>query len=213
MLPLVFAADAAPATPQSADVVTAPPTPDAVPSSHRLRSGVVLGFTFGGGVGRGAGYPNDSDDIGAHTDYASSGWQPGTAGTILVMGALADYLNVGFWYARAGFNGEGHHASQSGIGLRVEAFPFVFVCPHLAGLALFSEFGLGSAKLTTTGVPTAEGTQSFIGTGAFYEWGLGHIFGGHFGLGPSLEYDAVFTQPYDQNGLVASLRAVWYGGP
>ena len=37
--------------------------------------------------------------------------------------------------------------------------------------------------------------------------------GGHFGVGPSVEYDAVFTTPYDQNGLVASLRLVWYGGP
>ena len=95
----------------------------------------------------------------------------------------------------------------------VEAFPLVFACPHVAGLALFSEFGVGTAKLTTSGAPDAGGTQSFIGVGSFYEWGFGHFLGGHFGLGPSLEYDAVFSRPYDSNGFVASLRAVWYGGP
>jgi hypothetical protein len=208
MLPLVFAADAASATPPA---VAAPPPPDAG-AARSFRNGIVLGFALGGGIGRGAGYPNNSDDIG-HTDYASSGWLGGTSGTLLLMGAIADYLNFGFWYAHAGFNGDGHHASQDGVGLRVEAFPFVFVCPHLGGLAFFSQFGLGSAKLTTAGAPNAGGTQSIIGAGAFYEWSLGHVLGGHFGLGPSLEYDAVLTQPYDQNGFVATLRAVWYGGP
>jgi hypothetical protein len=210
MLPLVFAAAAAAAT-AVAVPSTSPSSPDAE-APRKVRNGVVVGLAFGAAVGHGAGYPNDLNDIG-HTDYASSGWMPGAGGTLLLMGAIADYLNFGFWYAHASFRGDEHRASQDGVGLRVEAFPLVFVCPQIGGLGVFSEFGLGTAKLSTPGAPNAGGTQSFIGAGLLYEWAFGHVLGGHFGVGPSLEYDAVFTQPYDQNGLVAGLRAVWYGGP
>jgi hypothetical protein len=216
MLPLVFAAATAAATaaavPSISSSPPAPSSPDAAEAPRKVRNGIVVGLAFGAAVGRGAGYPNDLNDIG-HTDYASSGWMPGAGGTLLLMGAIADYLNFGFWYAHASFRGGDQRASQDGVGLRVEAFPLVFVCPQVGGLGVFSEFGLGTAKLMTSGAPNASGTQSFIGAGLLYEWAFGHVLGGHFGIGPSLEYNAVFTQPYHQNGLVAGLRAVWYGGP
>ena len=210
MLPLVFAAQ-----PSGNPIVVVDERPDSADAEapRRIRNGFVLGLTLGGGLGRGAGYPNNSDDVG-HTGYQSTAWDGGTGGTVLVMGALADYLNFGFWVGQDTFRGNGQRATQTGVGLRVEAFPFVFWAPQgLAGLGLFTEYGLGTGKLTKPGEPDAGGTQSFIGVGALYEWSLGHFLGGHFGLGPSLEYDAVFTTPYDQNGFVAGLRAVWYGGP
>ena len=55
--------------------------------------------------------------------------------------------------------------------------------------------------------------QSYLGTGAFYEWSFGSLFGGHFGIGPSVEYDAIWSQPFERHGLVASARIVFYGGP
>jgi hypothetical protein len=210
LAPLVFAA-------VSAWGPTAIPTgltpessgPDEPP---RHRSGIVIGLDLGGGIGRGAGYPNNSNDVGK-TDYSSSPWMPGTSGGFLLMGALADSLNFGFWFGEAGFRSGSQRASQVGIGLRVEAFPLVSLCPRLSGLGLFGQFGLGTAKLTAPGVAQVGGTQSYIGTGLFYEWSFGRFLGGHFGAGPSLAYDAVFTTPYDQNGLVASARLVFYGGP
>jgi hypothetical protein len=39
------------------------------------------------------------------------------------------------------------------------------------------------------------------------------VLGGHFGVGPSLEYDAIFSRSFEQHGLVASARFVFYGGP
>ncbi|MCL2449001.1 MAG: hypothetical protein FWD17_08650 [Polyangiaceae bacterium] len=215
MLPLLFATGAAEATvtPRAAAPATAPaPPPADTQPPPRYRDGVVIGFTVGGGIARGAGYPNDSNAIG-HSGYASSGWIAGPGVTALVMGALADYLNVGFWFAHANFLGGDHRATSNGGGLRVEAFPFVYLGPGAAGIGLFSEFGFGTASLTTTGALKVGGSQSYIGAGMFYEWAVGHILGGHFGIGPSVEYDAVFTQPYDQNGFVASLRAVWYRRP
>jgi hypothetical protein len=97
----------------------------------------------------------------------------------------------------------------------VEAFPLVTLLPRLQGLGFFSQFGLGSGRLTTksSGVPDALGTQSFIGVGAFYEWSFAHFLGGHFGVGPGLEYDAVWSRPFEQHGLLATGRFVFYGGP
>jgi hypothetical protein len=172
----------------------------------------VLGLTVGGGFGRGAGYPNNSNDIGK-SDYASSAWLPGTGDTLFVMGALADYFSFGFWFGRATFSHNEERATQSGVGLRAEAFPLLLLCPRLAGLGLLAQFGIGTGKLTNPGADDVGGTQSFIGVGTFYEWSLGHVLGGHFGLGPSLEYDDVFSQPYDQSAFVATARVVFYGGP
>jgi hypothetical protein len=179
---------------------------------HRVRSGVVVGFALGGGIGAGVGYPNDSNDIGK-LHHTASGWMPGAGGTLLFMGALADYLNVGFWYAHATFGDQGRRASQDGVGLRAEAFPLVWLSPGWAGLGVFSEFGFGSAKLNTPGQLQVGGTQSMIGVGVLYEWSVAHLLGGHLGVGPSLEYDAVFSAPYAQNGFIANLRLVFYGGP
>ncbi len=209
MLPLVLAASA-PAT--TAIAVSQPPESNGVESASKHRSGVVLGLALGVGFGHGAGYPNNANDIGT-ADYSSSGWMPGTSGTLLLMGALTDYLNFGFWFAQAGFRDSSQKANQLGIGLRVETFPLMALSPRLSGVGAFAQFGLGVAKLTTPGLPDAGGTQSYAGAGVFYEWPVGHFLGGHAGIGPSLEYDAVFTRPYDASGLIASARLVFYGGP
>jgi hypothetical protein len=208
MLPLVLGAEPSPVLVQGGGTSTA----DDGTVPHRVRSGVVVGFAVGGGMGAGVGYPNDTNDIGK-LHHQASGWMPGVGGTLLFLGALADYLNVGFWYAHATFGDQGRRAGQDGIGLRVEAFPLIALSPGWAGLGAFSEFGFGSARLNTPGQPQVGGTQSMIGVGALYEWSVAHLLGGHLGVGPSLEYDAVFTTPYAQNGVIANLRLVFYGGP
>ncbi len=131
------------------------------------------------------------------------------------MGALTDYLNFGFWFGGASFRTNDQQASRGGAGLRVEVFPLIALLPRLQGVGFFSEFGLGSGRLTTrsSGVPDAVGTQSFIGVGVFYEWSFAHFLGGHFGVGPGLEYDAVWSRPFEQHGLLATARFVFYGAP
>lgn len=184
--------------------------PEAKP---KYRSGLVVGTTLGVGIGRGAGYPNDSNDIGNPADRSATGWIPGFGENLVIMGALADYLNFGFMLSEDAFRGGGQRAVQTGLGLRVEAFPLIGLCPRLSGLGLLAQFGLGIGRLSTPGLPQAGGTQSYIGTGVFYEWAFGHLLGGHLAAGPGLEYDAMFSRPYDQNGLVALGRIVFYGGP
>jgi len=183
------------------------------PPKHR--TGIALGLSLGFGVGAATGYPNNSEEIGTPADYSASGTMLGSGSTLLIMGALADYLNFGLWFGRTAFKGESWRSSGGGAGLRVELFPLTTLYPSLDGLGIFGQFGLGSANLTSTvpGVLEASGTQSFAATGLFYEWSVTKVFGGHFGLGPALEYDAIWSLPFERHDLLAALRVVFYGGP
>jgi hypothetical protein len=211
MLPLVLAATAAAAAAVPTGDRPASPDLDVAP---RIRSGIVIGLSLGAGVAGASGYPNASSDIGDPAFYSASGFMTGTSGSFFVMGAISDYLNFGFWFGSGSFSNGDWRSRGGGAGLRVEAFPLVGLVPRLAGLGLLGQFGIGSANLTSSNPaqPEASGVQSFIGTGAFYEWSFGKLFGGHFAAGPSLEYDATFSRPFERNGLVASARIVFYGG-
>lgn len=212
MVPIVLAAPAAAAAAVPTGDRPVSPELDAPP---KVRSGLVLGGALGVGVGGASGYPNDSLKIGDPRYYSASGVMLGTSETLVLMGALADYLNFGFWFNHADYGGGGFHSNGSAGGLRVEAFPLVALYPKLDGLGLFGDFGIGQAKLTSNvaGAPAAEGTQSFVAGGAFYEWPFGKVIGGHLAAGPSLEYDAMWSTPFGRQGLVASARLVFYGGP
>jgi hypothetical protein len=216
MLPIVLAAPSGaavvPATVSTGDAAAVSTDFDG-PARHR--SGIVLGASLGLGVGSAAGYPNDSTKIGDPSYYLAGGPMVGASETLVLMGAIADYLSFGFWFNHAGYQSRGFHSNGDAGGLRVEAFPLVRLYPRLDGLGVFGDFGIGQGSLTssTPGVQKAEGTQSFVGAGAFYEWPFGKLIGGHFAAGPSLEYDAMWSSPFGREGLVASARLVFYGGP
>jgi hypothetical protein len=211
MLAFVLAATTAAA----AAVPTGPlPSPNELEAPHRVRSGVVLGVMLGAGLVGASGYPNDVNQIGNPRYYSASGWMLGGSESLFLMGALTDHLSFGFWYGHSN-SGNGHWRSTGdGGGLRVEVFPLVSLLPRLGGLGLMGQFGLGTGRLSAKapGFPPAEGTQSFIGTGVFYEWSFGHLLGGHLAAGPGLEYDAIFSLPFERHGLMASARLVFYGG-
>ncbi len=211
MAPMVLAAPPAVTAVATGDRPESP----ALDQAPKLRNGIVLGLSSGAGLSTSGGYPNNSQQIGDARYHSSSDWLPGTSQTLLVMGALTDYLNFGFWFGGASFRTNDQQASRGGAGLRVEVFPLIALLPRLQGVGFFSEFGLGSGRLTTrsSGVPDAVGTQSFIGVGVFYEWSFAHFLGGHFGVGPGLEYDAVWSRPFEQHGLLATARFVFYGAP
>jgi hypothetical protein len=221
VLPLVFAATspAAAAVPTETSVQTsrAPGAagPDELAAPHRLRTGLVLGLSLGAGVLGASGYPNDATEIGDPNFYSASGWMLCTSESLFLLGALTDYLSVGFWYAHAAASNKDWRSNGNGGGLRVEAFPLALVLPQFGGLGLLGEFGIGVGNLMskTPGLPNSEGTQSFAAAGVFWEWSLVHLLGGHLSLGPSLEYDAIFSQSFERHGLLASARVAFYGGP
>jgi hypothetical protein len=221
MLPLLLAAATSAAQafttgPSSAIPTGQTPSPNDLEAPHRLRSGLVFGAAFGGSLVGASGYPNDAVKINDPSYYSASGWMLGTSESLFLMGALTDYLNFGFWYKHATASNRDWRSNGDGGGLRVEVFPLVAILPRFAGLGLLGQFGVGAGRLTTAKTPSltaSEGTQSFGGAGAFYEWSFGHFLGGHFGVGPTLEYDAIWSQSFERHGLIASARLVFCGGP
>jgi hypothetical protein len=211
-LALGFAAPAAAAT---AVPIGPPPESAEMSEPAKVRTGVAAGFTLGGGIAGASGYPNDVTKIGDPNHYSASGAMFGVSETILLMGAISDYLNFGFWYSHAPYQNGDWHSSGNAGGLRVEVFPLLRWYPRLAGLGVFGQFGVGGGNLVskTPGRDEAQGTQSFLAAGAFYEWSFGRFLGGHFAAGPGAEYDAIWSLPFERHAAVATARLVFYGGP
>jgi hypothetical protein len=185
-----------------------------LPSSHLYRGGVVIGLELGVGVGGASGYPNNSSDIGNPADYSASGFMVGTYQSIFVMGAFSDYVSFGFQFGHNLFRNADFYSNGDGVGFRIEGFPLVGLYPKLQGLGVLAQFGVGTGDLVSRppDLPEAEGTQSYIGAGIFHEWtiDLSRTGAAHLGIGPSLQYDAIFSRPFESHGLLASLRLVLY---
>jgi hypothetical protein len=194
------------------------PTGDAAPPPEvdkpaERRSGAVLGLSYGAGLGSSSGYPNDSSLIGDPSDYSASGLMAGSGGSGFVMGALSDYLNFGFWFGAATFANAHWHSTGQGGGFRLEIFPLFGLGRGFRDLAAFTQVGIGATKLEqkSTGA-TSTGVESFVSAGVFYDFWLCRGMGGHFGLGPSLEYDAIFSESMERHGALLGARFAWYGG-
>lgn len=185
-------------------------------SSHHYRSGLVVGLSLGAGLGGASGYPNNSSDIGNEADYSASGFMLGTTESIFLMGALSDYISFGFMFNHGLFRNGSFYSNTDGVGFRLEGYPLVGLGPRWQGLGVLAQFGVGTGDLVSKppNLPEAEGTASFGAAGIFYEWSVGVMrgSGGHIGIGPSLEYDAVWSRPFEAHGLVASLRLAFYSG-
>ncbi len=213
LVPLVFAAasqGAAAGIPQGESIT---PVTE-LPAAHRYRSGIVVGLSLGVGLGSASGYPNNSQEIGDSAYYSAGGFMGGGYGQLFIMGALSDYLSFGFWYGHSDLRNSDWRSVGNGGGFRLEIFPLVDLVPSLQGLGVLANLGIGSGNLFTPNpqLPEAVGTQSWGGIGIFHEWGFGYGRDGHFAFGPALEVDAVWSQPFEQHGVVASARFVWYGG-
>ena len=184
-------------------------------SAHRYRGGLVVGVAFGAGIAGASGYPNNSSLIGNQADYSASGWMLGATESVFLMGALSDYVSVGFMFDHGLFKNPTFYSNGDGVGFRLEAFPLAGLGPRWQGLGALGQFGLGTGDLVSKppGLPEAEGTQSFGAAGIFYEWSVGVTrSGSHIGVGPSLEYDAIWSRPFESHGLVGSLRLAFYTG-
>lgn len=221
LVPLILAAGSAlGGQPTQGAAAAAPtgselPTVTTLPADHQYRSGLVVGLSLGGGIGGASGYPNNVTEIGDPAYYSASGLMGGTYSQLWVLGALSDYISFGFWFGHATLHNADWRSTGSGVGFRIEAFPLVSLVPSLHNLAVFANLGVGTGNLTSVApnLPEANGTSSFGGIGIFHEWAFAHVLGGHLAAGPALEFDAIWSQPFEQHGLVASGRIAFYGGP
>jgi hypothetical protein len=135
--------------------------------------------------------------------------------SLFLMGALTDYLNFGLWFGNARYASAHWRSTGLGGGFRIEAFPLISLFPKLGDLAVFTQLGIGSTTLHTKlpgNYPDADGAQSYLSIGAFYEWSLFKALGGHIAGGPSIEYDVITTPSIERHAAVAGLRVAYYGG-
>jgi hypothetical protein len=211
-----------PSTPETSTVSSAnssksadpsPPSPE-VDKPAKRRGGLVLGLNLGVGLAGSSGYPNDTNFIGNPDYYSASGLMHGSGGSGFIMGALADYLNFGFWFGAATFGNSQWHSSGGGGGLRLELFPLYSLGGAFRDLGAYTQVGIGSTSLVYKGAPgvISSGVGSFLAAGVFYEFWLVKALGGHFAGGPNLEYDSIFAEPIERHGAMLGLRFLWYGG-
>lgn len=197
----------------------APAAPAAAESAASLdkpaerRSGVVLGTSVGLGLAGSSGYPNDSTKINNPDFYSRSNLLVGPQTSIFFMGALADYLNFGFMVSFSTMHSDSWRSTGGGVGFRLEVFPLYHLVPTLKDLGVQTQLGVGFTSLQANGnYPGADGTQSFLGLGAFYEWKLAKLLGGHVAGGPTVEYDAIVAQSIERHTGMIGARLVFYGG-
>lgn len=165
--------------------------------------------------GTAAGYPNQASQIGDPTYYGAGGAMAGGGLNGYVMGALADVFNFGLWFGYTVIQNNDWRSEGVGGGFRLEAFPFYSLVPKIRDLGFFAQFGIGSANLEAQHglYPGADGVQSYVSVGAFYEWTVLRMKHGHFTFAPSIEYDYVGARSIDRHTLGLGLRVAFYSGP
>lgn len=180
----------------------------------RLRGGAVPFVSFGPGLSKAQGYPNNPTFIDDPRYYSSSDTLTGTSLSLGVLGALTDWLNIGFGMTFGSYKSNLWESNNGGIGLRLEAFPLVHAFPTLENLGFYSHLGLGYGRVAVRlpGKPDADGTESYFALGAFHEWSVAKMLGGHLALGPQLEFDYVDARSFDQQVAWLGLRVAYYGG-
>lgn len=180
----------------------------------RLRDGLTLGMSLGAGAAGVSGFPNDPKYLNDPSQYSSSNMLFGSSIQPMLMGALSDTFNFGFFVNLGSYKSERWESNGGSVGFRAEAFPLVSrTRSKLSNLGLFAQFGVGFSSLHAKAniYRDAEVVQSYIGTGAFYEWNVVQFKASHIAMGPELRYDAIFSRDYQSHAGVLALRAVFYG--
>lgn len=196
---------------EGADVARAP-WYGATPRRH---SGVVVGAIASVEAATASGYPNKADLIGDPAHLSTSGLGAGGGGSFFVMGALTDWLSIGATFTASRAQSSTYRTGEAGGGVRVEVFPLQRLLPLHQDAGLTATFGVGSATIDAKAANAGEGAsgvQSFVGAGAFYEWNVTRLFGGHVALGPSVDFGAVFAAAVSRFAVSAGPRIAFYGG-
>jgi len=183
---------------------------DDTPAPTR-RSGVVLGGTFSGLLGHAWGYRNELRYLDKPEYRASSGFDAGWHTNVMLGGALRDWFTFGLGLDGGRYWGNDLHGWDLAFDIRVEGFPAWNRGGRWRDLALFADFGAGSAGLrNSSGRLVADGgNMAFVGFGVAHEtWRLGH-----FAFGPSVEYQTRFSPSMTSHQVLGGLRALYYGGP
>ncbi len=182
---------------------------------HDRRAGLVLGYQAGIGLAGADGYPNDVKLLGDPAYYSKSPLLVGQSHSFFAMGAFTDWLSFGPVVNVATFESSDWKSTGFGIGFRLETFPLLYwkLPDAFRDLGVYAQVGIGKTELRAKGdYPDSDGTQSFLGIGAQYEFRLFQMLGGHVAGGPFLEYDATRTDTSQRHFGSLGFRIAFYGG-
>ena len=176
------------------------------------RSGFTAGVLAGMSFGTVAGYPNEFSKI-DNVAYRAATSGVGPAGMIYLGGALTDWFTFGFGFSRSSYGSSRMVTSGSTYLFHIEAFPLFFRGGKLRDIAVFADFGTGTATIqrrSDDGQYSSSGSLSAVGLGAFWEtWRLaGHIALGPYASGHYQDSNAM-TRYFGEFGV----RGAFYGGP
>ncbi len=191
---------------------TDPATNKDIDVPAKFRDGFSPSATMHTGMAHVAGYPNDARAINNPDFYSSSDLLYGTSFSFHLGYALTDFLSAGFMMQVDHYESAHWKSHGLGVGMRLDAFPLVRFYPRIGDLGIFGEVGVGSSSLETKfgRYPNVDGTQSYVGTGAFYELTLARLKRGHLALAPELKYTHIDAMSISADSLTAGLRLAYY---
>ena len=128
-------------------------------------------------------------------------------------GALTDWFTFGFGLARSSYGSDRLVTESSAYLFHIEAFPLFARGGIWRDIALFADFGTGSAtiKRRDDGVQhAASGALSIVGLGSHWEaWRLA----GHVALGPYVAWHYEDSNSMARTFGEIGFRGAFYGGP
>jgi hypothetical protein len=176
------------------------------------RSGFTAGVLAGMSFGTVAGYPNDLGKI-DNPSFRAATSGVGPSGMLYLGGALTDWFTFGFGLSRSSYGSSRLATASTAYLFHIEAFPFFARGGKLRDLALFANFGTGTATIVRRADETelsSSGSLSIVGLGALWEaWRLG----GHLALGPYAAWHYEDSSAMARHFGELGLRGAFYGGP
>lgn len=158
------------------------------------------------------GYPNKLGRIG-NPDYRSHIGGVGSVVSLVLGGALRDWLTAGLVIRTAGVFGEDKIVGGiSGIGMQLQGFPLWARGGAFRDLGIVGEFGVGLGAISDTSdkddakVLAEGGGMSHLSLGASYEVFKFWLFS----AGPVLNYSHQFSQSMTGHSVTGGIKLTFY---
>jgi hypothetical protein len=175
------------------------------------RSDFTFGAAMGLSIGDATGFPNDVAQIDNPAYESSTGATMGGGMSLWVGGALRDWMIFAIGFQGGNLKSPSLESSGGALFFRIESYPLFWKGGVWENVALTTDFGLGGTKILKGKEVTADGgSMSFIGVGVAYE---AFQWGDHVSAGPTLQYQAMFSESMTTNTAFLGFRMAFYGGP
>ncbi|HET9954898.1 MAG TPA: hypothetical protein VFQ61_10360 [Polyangiaceae bacterium] len=173
------------------------------------RSGFTASVGLGFGLGSAVGYPNEISKFDDPAYESNTGAALGMQTSIWAGGALRDWFNFGLGLNSLSATKGALKARGSSFIAHIEAFPLWSLGGKARDLSFFTEIGAGSMNIEGGPEKAEGGLMSTLTLGSSFEL----LRLGSFALGPTVAGTYMYSQSLEAYGVMAGIRASFYGGP